>query len=58
MSRREIPTAAQIDANDRVVEGEWSEKEDAKYASMTPAQREKYYVHPNLWQRLKRFWNP
>jgi len=25
---------------------------------MTPEQREKYYVHPNLWTRLKQFRRP
>jgi hypothetical protein len=34
------------------------EEADRRYESMTPAEREKYYVHPNLWQRILRFWRP
>ncbi len=30
-------------------------KKDARYASMTPEQREAYYVTPNLWTRIKRW---
>jgi hypothetical protein len=28
--------------------------DDARYDAMTPEQREKYYVHPNLWTRFKK----
>jgi hypothetical protein len=31
---------------------------DGRYDSMTPEQRERYYVHPNLWRRFIQFWRP
>ena len=30
-------------------------REDARYDSMTDAEREKFYVHPGPWTRLMRF---
>jgi hypothetical protein len=35
-----------------------AEAADRRYEVMTPEQREKYYVHPNLWTRLKQFRRP
>ncbi len=29
----------------------------ARFDSMTEEQRARYYVHPTLWRRFKRFWN-
>jgi hypothetical protein len=31
-------------------------KEEAHYNAMTPAQRDKEYVHPGLMTRIKQFW--
>jgi ATP-dependent exoDNAse (exonuclease V) alpha subunit len=32
------------------------EKQDERYAEMTPKQREDDYVHPTLFKRIVRFW--
>jgi hypothetical protein len=42
----------------RLSRDEVAAKADKRFESMTPEQREKYYVHPTLWQRFLQFWRP
>lgn len=37
---------------------EFTGETDRIYESMTASEREKYYLHPNLWQPLVRYWRP
>jgi hypothetical protein len=40
----------------RISRDEIAAKADKRYESMTPQQRDRYYVHPSLWKRFLQFW--
>jgi hypothetical protein len=52
-------TSEQI-SEDEAIDGkfvaEHEASDDARYDSMTEAQRDKYFVHPGLFTRIKQFW--
>ncbi len=53
------PTPEQLrddEAEEQDYVAEHEAKVSARYDELTPAQREKEYVHPNLWRRFTQFW--
>jgi len=50
------PPVSEIIATDHVYEAEHEAAVDARYDAMTPAERDKTYVHRGLWTRIKQFW--
>jgi hypothetical protein len=56
-ARRELGTETPKElAEDKVALQERDEHEDERYESMTPQERDAYYVHPSLLARFRRFW--
>ena len=51
------PPVSEILAENHEYVAEHEAEVDARYDAMTPEQREKAYVHPGIWTRIKEYWN-
>jgi hypothetical protein len=50
------PSVSDVIAQDDEYIAKHETEVDARYDAMTQEQREKAYVHPGIWRRIKMFW--